>query len=525
MRMRTFILVLLALPMVLPAQESVQRNRFLNGSLFEDVTLESGISHIGHGKCTALADFDRDGDLDLYLGIVYGRNKFFQNQGNLRFVDISEATGTGNGYDTHGAVFADFDNNGLIDLYVANNVEAASERRGIMHQPNSLYIMSGEGVFVDMAQAAGAAGLADNFSCGVTTADLNGDGRLDLYIAKGGYRNGVLCANSLLINDGKAVFTDIAREAGIADEGNGYCCAFADYDNDGDPDLFLGNLNDSDRPVTRRLYRNDGGLKFTDVSGSLGLSAKGYTVSCFWGDIDNDGDLDLFLANSTGRGAAAAPEYGRNTLLRNDGNGAFTDISDRSGVGVATNSRGCTMGDVDNDGDLDIIVTNSMHDTLVFLNDGQGVFTESGQRTGGAVFYGHGCALGDLDGDGDLDLVTGNWRNVGASNPGEWKVFRNKTDRPNFLLVNLRGTVSNRSAVMSRVSVYSAGKLGEQSALLGMREITAGNGTFPGNPLRAHFGLGKAKACDIAVAFPSGRTVELRNVQAGETLTIVEPEK
>jgi hypothetical protein len=523
---KTFIfLIVLCFAASIFAQQPIERNKALNGTLFEDVTLASGIHHIGHGKCTALVDFDKDGDLDLYLGVVYGRNKFYQNQGNLRFVDISEPTGTNNEYDTHGAVFADFDNNGLIDLFVANNVEAASERRGIMKQPNALYMMSGEGTFVDMAITAGVAGHVDNFSCGVTTADVNGDGFLDLYVAKGGYRSGGLCANSLFINNGKAVFTDIAKQAGVADEGNGYCCAFADYDNDGDPDLYAGSLNEFDQPITRRLYRNDGNMKFTDVTEQLGIAAKGYDVSCFWGDVDNDGDLDLFLANSTGRGAASAPELAKNTLLRNNGDGTFTDISRESGVDIATNSRGCTMGDVDNDGDLDIYVTNSMSDALLFINDGKAHFTESAQKLGGAVFYAHGCAFGDLDDDGDLDLVAGNWRNVGAFNPGAWKLFQNKSRKSNYLKVNLQGTKSNRSAVMSRVYVYAAGLSGDKSALLGMREITAGNGTFPGNPLQAHFGLGKTKTCDLVVKFPSGITVEQKNVAAGQTISIVEPTK
>jgi hypothetical protein len=526
MRTSAFVAVFLLVFGTAFPQDNPLRNQFLNGTLFEDVTPSTGISHIGHGKCVAMADFDRDGDLDVYLGLVYTANKFYQNQGNLRFVDITAATGVGNVFDTHGAVFADFNNDGLIDLFVANNVEASSERRNIMKQPNALYIMSGEGVFVDRALAAGVAGRFDNFSCGVTTADVNGDGLLDLYAAKGGYRSGPLCANSLYLNRGKEVFADIAGDSGVADEGNGYCCAFADYDNDGLSDLYVGNLNDSEKQVTRHLYHNDGAMKFTDVTGRLGLEAKGYDVSCFWGDIDNDGDLDLFLANSSGRGAAADKSFGANTLLRNNGDGTFTDISKEAGVDIATNSRGCTMGDVDNDGDLDIYVTNSMEDALLFINNGKGRFTESGKKLGGAVFYGHGCALGDLDGDGDLDLIVGNWRNIGAGNPGEWKVFRNRTNTAGFLKVNVRGVKSNRSAVMSRVYVYRAGQAKNRSGLLAMREITAGNGTFPGNPLQAHVGLGAAKTCDVLVAFPTtGQEVVLPSVPAGKTLNVDEPER
>ena len=527
MRIVIGFLVSLALAGVVLAQ--AVHNQALNGTLFTDVTLSSGFGHIGHGKCVAMADFDNDGDLDIYLGIVYGRNKLFQNQGNLKFVDVTEATGVGNPYDTHGAVFADFDNNGLIDLFVANNVENASEQRGILSQPNALYFLGGEGVFVDKAVAAvpgGVAGLVFNYSCGVTTADVNGDGLLDIFVAKGGYRSGPECANSLYLNMGKGIFKDVAREAALADTGNGYCCAFCDYDNDGLPDLYVGNLNDKNDLNTRHLYHNDGNLHFTDVTEKLGMKANGYDVSCFWGDVDNDGNMDLFLGNSSGRGAAADKDFGKNTLFHNNGDGTFTDISKEAGVDIVTNSRGCTMGDVDNDGDLDIYVTNSMWDALLFINNGKGKFTESAQKTGGAVFYAHGCALGDLDGDGDLDLAAGNWRNVGVNNPGAWKLFKNKTNTPNFLKVNVRGVKSNRSAVMTRVYIYAAGKSRDAKSLLGMREITAGNGTFPGNPLQVHFGLGKAPACDVVVKFPStGREVEVKNAAAGKTINVVEPEK
>ena len=498
-----------------------KRNLYLNGSLFEDVTELSGISHIGHGKCTPMADFDGDGDLDIYLGICFSPNKFFQNQGELRFVDVSMPTGVDNIYDTHGAVFADFDNNGSIDLFVANNVEAYSEQRGIVKQPNALYIL-GAAVFVDNAGDAGVAGMAHNYSCGVTTADVNGDGFLDIYVAEGGYLSGTSCANSLYLNNGDGTFSDVGRIAGVADKGNGYCCAFSDYDNDGDPDLYIGNLNDQEAQATRRLYRNDGNLIFTDVTVELGQASAGYNVSCYWGDIDNDGDSDLFLGNSTGRGAARDADFGRNSLFRNNGDGTFTDVSHESGVDIATNTRGCTMGDADNDGDLDIYVLNSNHDALFFINDGTGKFTESAQKVGACVFYGHGCAMGDLDDDGDLDIVAGNWRNPRVSNPGEWKLFKNKTDNGNYLKVRVQGKTSNRSGVMSKIYVYNSGHEGEIKYLRGYREITAGNGTFPGNPLEQHFGLPSSGTYDVIVIFPSGTKSTIAGVPAGKTIEVLE---
>ena len=500
--------------MALVSADTAKRNAYWNGSLFEDVTDASGLFYQGHGKCIALGDFDNDGDLDVYLSVVYSDNLLYQNEGNLKFVNMAPFLKVGSPYGTHGIAMADFDNNGYLDIFCANNLEALSEMRGEVLQPNNFYLGFDEG-FVERAEAAGLAGLKFNYSCGVTTADVNGDGLLDIYVAKGGYRNGKECANSLYVNNGDGTYRDIAVKAGVADQGNGYCCAFSDYDNDGHPDLYVGNMSvDGEMSI---LYHNNGDGTFTDVTRKAGITGHGNNISCFWGDFNNDGLQDLFLANSTG------PNQGENSLFINNGDGTFRDMSKESGVAIRTNSRGCTIGDVDNDGDLDIYVTNSAEESLVLINDGTGKFTDMKVKTGGSVFYGHGCALGDLDGDGDLDLIVGNWRRPAFNNPGRWKLFRNKTNNGNFLKVNVEGTVSNRSGVMTKLWVYDTGHAREKNFLRGFREVTAGNGTFPGNPLQQHFGLDAAKRYDIVARFPSGIEAVVSKVAPGQTLKIREP--
>jgi enediyne biosynthesis protein E4 len=520
--MRRFVISAFLIILTLSAVHAqyVPRNQYLNGTIFEDITDSSGFDNLGHGKCTAMGDFDLDGDLDIYISVVFSDNKMFQNEGGLTFKDITPIVRLGCPYDTHGIVWADFDNNGYLDIFAANNLESLTEQRGEVLQPNEFYLAGDEG-FIESSVKAGLTGNTFNYSCGVTTADVNGDGLLDIYVAEGGYRSSPECANSLYVNNGDGTYRDIAVEAGVADQGNGYCCSFSDYDNDGDPDLFVGNINDTQDPVTIVLYRNNGDGTFEDVTAKLGMSRKGTDISCFWGDIDNDGDQDLFLGCSNGR-AYPDPKWGANALFSNNGDGTFTDISKSAGVDILTNSRGTTMGDIDNDGDLDIIVTNSFFDSLVLINDGRGKFTESHETTGGSYFYGHGIALGDLDDDGDLDLVGGNWRRPSASNPGKWFLFKNKTDGGNFIKVNLKGTESNRSAVMSKIWVYDAGKAHNTDALRGFREVTAGNGTFPGNPLQQHFGVPSTGTYDIVVTFPSGIEQTVKNAAPGKTYDIYE---
>jgi hypothetical protein len=289
-------------------------NQYLNGPIFRDISEKSGIFHNGHGKITQMADFNKDGRLDVYLSVVYGRNKIFLNEGNLRFREITESFGIDCPFDTHGVAAADFNNDGNLDLFVANNPEDLTQLRGVgVNQPNMFYVGNDEG-FIETAEKAGVKGKTLNYSCGVTTADLNGDGFLDFYVAKGAYRLGPDCANALYINNGDGTFRDIAKEAGVADEGGGYSCAFGDYDNDGDADLFVGNLDEGGTGA-RHLYRNDGNLKFTEVTSLIGGPGKGYTVSTFWLDIDNDGDQDLFCANSSGEGPeTSAVAFSKNIL-------------------------------------------------------------------------------------------------------------------------------------------------------------------------------------------------------------------
>lgn len=505
-----------------------EQDLHLSGTLFTDITEQSGISHIGHGKAIALADLNQDGLLDVYMSVCYGTNKLYLNRGDMTFTDITYGTSLGSPMDAHGIAIADFDNDGYLEIFVANNVEIAAEHRNEILQFNHFYKSGSEMTFIDRAVAAGVDGGAYNFSAGVTTADVTGNGYLDMFVTKGAYRRGPDCIDALYINTGHGNFVDIAEKAGLDNDNNGYAAAFSDYNRNGRPDLVVAGLNTIENR-TLFLYRNDSTddeVIFTDVTDEAGLQRlSGYVVSVFWGDVTNNGYPDLFVGTSRDGNVRNDDIYGINYLYRNNGDGTFTDISRESGVAdVVCNTRGVTMGDVNNNGFLDIYVTNSMGYALLLINDGTGRFTEQSKELGARVWYGHGASLGDLNNNGSLDLIVGNWRQIAGKTDGVWRVFQNNHVSDAYLKIDFVGTVSNRSAVMTKAELFAAGHAGDDRHRVGYREVTAGNGTFPGNPLQVHFGLGDHSHVDLVATFPSGRTVTKRNIARGQTLTIVEPE-
>lgn len=526
----TVVLVLLANSAI--AQTPVDRelqDLHLNGSLFSDITATSGIHHVGHGKAIALADFNQNGLLDIYMSVCYGPNKFYLNTGSFNFVDISKGTSTDSYLDAHGIAIADFDNDGYLEIFVTNNVEIASEYRIEIIQPNHFFKSGSEMTFVDKAVTAGVDGGAYNFSAGVTTADLNNNGFLDMFVTKGAYRNGPDCADALFVNNGHGGFYDVAEKAGVALENNGYAAAFSDFNKNGLPDLVVAGLN-TVTDNTLALFRNDsenGEIIFTDITEEAGLKRlSGYVVSVFWGDVTNNGFPDLFVGTSRDGYGRDDEKYAVNYLYRNNGDGTFTDISEESGIAdTVGNTRGVTMGDVNNSGFLDIYVTNSMGFAELWINQGDGTFVESSKEFGARVWYGHGASLGDLNNNGSLDLVVGNWRQIVGKTDGVWRVFENQNRNDAFLKIDFEGRASNRSAVMTKAAIYEAGHAGDDDYLVGYREVTAGNGAFPGNPLQVHFGLGTHESVDLVATFPSGIEVVKKHISRGQTLHIIEPSR
>ena len=365
------------------------RNVIRDGQMrFEDATDETGVCASGYGMGIATGDIDNDGDTDVFLA-NYGPNQLLENQGGGRFRDITPTDGFAGDHWSVSASFADIDSDGLADLYVANYVDfTLADHKACpgdsgqhdycspeVYRPSRdrLFRNLGAGRFAEITDAAGidAAGAG----LGVVAEDFDGDGDVDIYVAND------MSDNLLWINDGNGRFRNTALLAGVAVNGDGNVEASmgvdaADFDGDCDVDLFMTHL----AVQTNTLYANDGNGWFTDRSNATGIAPASIPYTGFgggWFDADNDGDLDLFSANGAvtaivgqSPGPLGLPLRQVNQLWLNDGNGRYASAPGGKALELAEVSRGAAFGDLDNDGDTDIVVTNTRGPARLYRNDG-----------------------------------------------------------------------------------------------------------------------------------------------------------
>lgn len=357
---------------------------------FTEVTEASGLRASGYGMGVAVGDYDNDGWKDLYL-TNFGRDQLWRNRGDGTFSEVTQKAGLGEPGWAVSAAFLDFDRDGLLDLYVGRYLQYSLDRNKACFAPTSardycaphtydalpdrLYRNKGDGSFEDVSEKAG---ISREFgpALGVIAADFNGDGWTDIYVA-----NDTL-ANQLWINRKHGTFSNEALLAGVAVNMAGAAEASmgvdaADFDGDGDEDLFMTHLHGE----TNTIYVNNGEGWFEDRSLATGLAAPSKAYTSFgtaWFDYDNDGWLDLFVANGEVRVISALAKAGdtyplhqTNQLFANLGNGRFKEITSQAGKvfehsGV---SRGAAFGDLDNDGDTDILVTNNNGRARLLINN------------------------------------------------------------------------------------------------------------------------------------------------------------
>lgn len=452
----------------------------------------------------AAADYDRDGDFDLYLvrGDA-GPNVLLQNQGDGTFVDVGATAGVdGDPALGAGPVFADIDGDGWVDLLVG----------GIGGSAPVVYHNEGDGTFSDVSASAGLNHGQPQYS--MALADVDGDLDLDLAAVHWVHDQRV----TLWTNDGSGHFTDVTVAAGLDGvQTMGFTPIFADVNDDGWPDLLVaGDF------LSSRVLINDGDGTFTESADPAITDENGMGAAV--ADFDGDGQLDWFVSSIWDPNQVAEGNWGvtGNRLYRNTGGGVFADVTTSAGVREGYWGWGSCFADFDNDGLVDLFHVNGWpgesatefhHDPArLFLGQPGGTFDEQSADLG-LVYDGQGRAVVcfDYDGDGDVDLFLANNRD-GA------RLFENQGGNAgNWLMVAMDGNAPNAEAIGARI-------LATVDGVTQRRDIRAGNNFESADPAVAHFGLGQAASVDeLRVDWPDGTSTTLSDVPAGQVLTIAQP--
>jgi hypothetical protein len=490
---------------------------------FRDVAPAVGLDTNGTAGGVVVDDFDGDEWLDLIVSdwAPDGQLRCFRNQRDGSFADATEAAGlTGITGGLH-LVHADYDEDGDLDVLVLRG--GWWFECGLL--PCSLLQNDGRGRFTDVTFAVGL-GERQLPTQTAAFADYDLDGDLDLYIGSESSPR-VRCASQLYRNDGGR-FTDVARAAGVTNDAYAKGVAWGDVDGDRWPDLYVSNIDGANR-----LYRNRGDGTFVDAAAAAGVLAPAAGFATWFWDFDADGAADLFVANYD-TGCAHLASYLRGgslpfatmRLYRGDGAGGFVDVTRAAGLAVPAMPMGCNFGDLDNDGWLDCYLGTgdpqyaSLMPNLMFRNRGGAAFDGVTMAGGfGHLQKGHGVAFADLDHDGDQDV----FEVMGGAYPGD--AFRNVLfENPGFgnrwLTVRLVGTASARCAIGASLCV-TVREGGRRRTI--RRGVDAGS-SFGGNPLRQTLGLGRAEAIErCEVCWPrTGRVQVVDDVPLDAVIRIVE---
>ncbi len=465
---------------------------------FTNLASALGMDKVDGGRGSAWGDYDKDGDLDIVAVGTYQPHALYRNNGDGTFTDVAEDAGIADPRGGWGSLFADYNNDGYIDLYITRGGWSGAAE-------NTLYHNNGDGTFTDVTEIAGVADPQSSFCA--AWADYNNDGHIDLYIADGVIGDGA--PNVLYHNNGDGTFINTAEAAGVANRGNSLGTAWGDYNKDGHIDLHVVNFGQQNV-----LYRNNGDGTFTDVTPTTGmeLSITDPFVTFFL-DVDNDADLDIFISNSGSFQAfiacqltgTATHDSDRQVLYRNNGDGTFTDVTRESGLYKAFGAMGANFEDINGDGYLDIYLATGapqmgrLERDALFLNNGDGTFTDETITSGlGNIGKGHGVTFGDADADGDVDIyvsvggafIGDQWHNLFYHNPGT---------QNNWITLKTVGVKSNRDGIGAKVTLT----LGNTKIY---REVSGGCGFGSTNSIPLEIGLGKAKQVDrLEIVWPSGQ--------------------
>ena len=539
----------------LPAEETGIRteNRFADPKMWRESYQEYMGGSLGTG--VAIGDYDGDGRPDVFVVSKTESCRLFRNLGNWKFEDVTDKAGVGDKGDAAmiwklGSTFADVNNDGLLDIYVCR-----------FNAPNLLYINQGNGTFKEAAHASGLD--VNDSSVMAAFCDYDRDGWLDVYITTNILDTAKHPSGQrgyLFHNNRDGTFTNVTDPAGITGETQSHSATWWDYDNDGWPDLYVAN----DYGVPDKLYHNNRDGTFTDTLDHVLPHTSYYSMGSDSGDVNNDGLIDFFVADmapathekdqrsaaADARGrtqeidnSPAAPKLHRSALLLNTGTGHMLEAAFLAGIAATDWTWAVRFEDLDNDGRLDLFVTNGynrdpsvdvatkmknaespteririMYEAPVlnenhfaFRNLGdlefQNVSAAWGLDQKGVSF---GAAFGDFAGDGNLDLIYSNYQN-GVT------VLRNDHATGHRVVIDLRGTVSNRFGIGATVKI-------ETASGIQVRQLWLARGYLSSSEPMVHFGLGDDSTVRrLVVTWPSGNVQTFENLAGDRHFTITEP--
>lgn len=432
----------------------------------------------------AVVDYNGDKYEDLFFTDKRATfpNRLYKNNGNGTFTRITTGEIVTDLAQSVTSAWADIDNDGDLDVVVANNTQ----------KPNYFYINNGNGTFTKNTTAGFAKEVG--YYHHASWVDVNNDGKLELFL--GNYWPTRF--NELWKQDSQGNWVLWTDNLLSQTQGSGVGATWADYDNDGFQDLLLLN-NDGGN---NQLFRNTGNGNFVAVNNAI-TQHGGHSVGSTWGDIDNDGDMDLFISNASNM---------NNELYKNNGNGTFILVTDAAIVTDAGHSHGCAFADIDKDMDLDLFVSNDQGIKFLYINDGLGNFTRKTDEWPTAnVGMSYAVQFADIDRDGDADMLLANHNNQRNF------VFTANNNTQKYLTIKLVGVNSNKAAIGAKIRVKVGAKWQK-------REVQSQNGFGGQGSLQQLFGLGTAcRADSVEILWPNGIVQKMRYVNANQNLIITEP--
>jgi len=516
-------------PDQVPAGVAVPPERMPSGDdigRFRNIAREAGIRLRKPSGGSIMEDLDGDGLLDILTSTIdpCGAMVQYRNDGEGGFEDVSAASQVDSQLGGLNMMPADYDNDGDVDVLVLRGGWMAEAGR----MRNSLLRNDGTGRFEDVTYGAGIAEPAyPTQSAGWADYDL--DGSLDLFIGNEADNQGNGYPAQLFHNQGDGTFVDRAEEAGVLNLRLSKASAWGDYDNDGDPDIYVSNIGPN------RLYRNNGDGTFTDVAREAGVEepvGRGFTTWFF--DYDNDGYLDILAGDyNSGLGEVAAwylgvdIPTGRPLIYHNEGDGTFREVGADLGVLAPCLPMGGNFGDLDNDGWLDFYLGTgtpsyeSIAPNLMYRNQDGKRFVDVTYSGGfGNLQKGHGVAFGDLDNDGDQDV----FEQMGGAYPGDAfpsSLYENPGNSNAWITLKLVGRRANRFGIGARIRVTVETPAGERI----VHVVAGSGGSFGGSSLQQEIGLGDAKSVKrVEIDWPGGESQVLGAVPLRTFLEVTEGE-